>query len=75
MNNKGADQTARMRSLICAFVVHIWQKQVFSCRGSIDASDMKFCGLIRVVDQQVKRSGYFTNITIKIIFMVFANIN
>ena len=33
-NNKGADQTARMRRLICAFVVRIWQKQVFSWGGS-----------------------------------------
>ena len=33
-NNKGADQTARMRRLICTFVVRIWQKQVFSWRGS-----------------------------------------
>ena len=29
MNNKGADQTARMRRLICAFVVHIWHRQGF----------------------------------------------
>ena len=34
MNNKGADQTAPMRRLICTFVVRIWQKQVFSWRGS-----------------------------------------
>ena len=27
--NKGADQTARMRSLICAVVVRIWQKTHF----------------------------------------------
>ena len=33
MNNKGADQTARMRRLICTFVVRIWLKQVFSWRG------------------------------------------
>ena len=33
-NNKGADQTAQMRKLVCAFVVRIWQKQVFSWRGS-----------------------------------------
>ena len=33
-NNKGADQTARMRRLICAFVVRIWHKQVFSWLGS-----------------------------------------
>ena len=29
-NNEGADQTARMRRLICAFVVRIWHKQGFS---------------------------------------------
>ena len=34
MNNKGADQTARIRRLICAFVVRIWHKQVFSWCGS-----------------------------------------
>ena len=32
--NKGADQTARMRRLICAFVVRIWHKQVFSWHDS-----------------------------------------
>ena len=34
MNNKGADQTAWMRRLIWAFVVHIWHKEFFSWRGS-----------------------------------------
>ena len=34
MNNIGADQTAWMRRLICAFVVRILLKQVFSWRGS-----------------------------------------
>ena len=29
MNNKGADQTARMRRLVCAFVVRKHQRQVF----------------------------------------------
>ena len=29
-NNKGADQTAQLRRLICTFVVRIWHKQVFS---------------------------------------------
>ena len=29
MNNKGADQTVRMRRLICAFVVRIWYKTRF----------------------------------------------
>ena len=33
-NNKGADQTAEMRRLICAFVVRICHKQVFSWCGS-----------------------------------------
>ena len=33
-NNKGADQTARMRRLSCVFVDRIWHKQVFSWRGS-----------------------------------------
>ena len=34
VNNKGADQTVRMRRLICIFVVRIGQKQAFSWRGS-----------------------------------------
>ena len=38
-NNKGADQTARMRRLICTFVVRIGQKQVFSWCGSNLESD------------------------------------
>ena len=33
-NNNGADQTARMRRVICAFVVCIWRKQVFSWHDS-----------------------------------------
>ena len=35
LDNKGADQTARIRRLICAFVVRIRHKQVFSWRVSI----------------------------------------
>ena len=34
VNNKGADQTARMRRLICAFVVRIWQNR-FSHDGAL----------------------------------------
>ena len=34
MNNKGADQTVWMLRLVCAFVVHIQQNQVFSRWGS-----------------------------------------
>ena len=33
-NNKGADQTARMRILVCAFVVRKPRRQVFSPRSS-----------------------------------------
>ena len=39
MNNKGADQTARMRRLICAFDVRIWHKQVFSGHGAYEETD------------------------------------
>ena len=35
INNKGADQTVQMRGPICAFVVCIWHKHVFSWHGSI----------------------------------------
>ena len=41
MNNKKADQTARMRRLICDFVVRIWQKQVFSRCDSFFSSHVK----------------------------------
>ena len=37
-NNKGVDQTAWVRRLICVFVVRIWQKQVFSRLGSFNAA-------------------------------------
>ena len=37
-NNKGSDQTAQMRRLICAFVVGIWQKQVFHDAAQIKVS-------------------------------------
>ena len=33
-NNKGADQTARKRRLVCAYVVSTQQTQVFSRCGS-----------------------------------------
>ena len=35
-NNKGADQTAQMRRLVCAFVVCKQQNHGFSCRGLYD---------------------------------------
>ena len=35
-NNKGTDQTARVRGLFCTFVVRIWRKQLFSGRGSFN---------------------------------------
>ena len=34
VSNKGADQTVRMRRLICVFVVRIWHKLVFLWCGS-----------------------------------------
>ena len=37
VKNKSADQTAQMHRLICAFVVRIWHKQVFSWCGSYHA--------------------------------------
>ena len=45
-NNKGVDQTMRMRRLICTFVVRIWQKLVFSWHGSYYACNSKGCGKI-----------------------------
>ena len=36
MNNKGADQTAQVRRLLCAFVVRKLQSQGFSRRGPYD---------------------------------------
>ena len=50
MNNKGADQTVRMHRLICAFVmisafvIRIWQKQVFSWRGSYSIIQLNCAG-------------------------------
>ena len=43
-NNKGADQIEWMRRLICAFVVHIWQKQV-----SHDVAHFQWIGRTSVV--------------------------
>ena len=39
MNNKGADQPARMRRLNCVFVARLWQKQVVSH----DVAHLVFC--------------------------------
>ena len=47
MNNKGADQTAWKRRLICAFVVRIWHKEVFSWRGSYSSVHSSFSGISR----------------------------
>ena len=35
LRQQHSEFTVQMRRLICAFVVRIWQKQVFSWRGSI----------------------------------------
>ena len=40
VNNKDADQTARMCRLICIFVVRIWHKQVFSWLGSFNIGNV-----------------------------------
>ena len=37
--NEGADQTARMRGLVCAFVVRMLQSHVFTQRGPNDAEE------------------------------------
>ena len=41
MNNKGADQTARMRMLVCAFVVRKPPKQVFSHHNPNEGCELK----------------------------------
>ena len=41
-NNKGADQTARMRRLVCACVIRKSRRQVFSRRGPIMRRHMEF---------------------------------
>ena len=38
-NNKGADQTARLHRLICAFVVRIWHKNVWILIGITSAKN------------------------------------
>ena len=41
-NNKGVDQTARMRKLLCAFVVHKQQRKSFLHRGPYDVEAQAF---------------------------------
>ena len=36
MNNKDADQHVHLLRLVCAFVVHMQQSQIFSHRGPTD---------------------------------------
>ena len=43
-NNKGADQSARMRRLICAFVVRIWQN-----RFSHDVAHFSLCTFLNAL--------------------------
>ena len=47
-NNKGADQTARMRRLVCAFVVCNRQSQGFSRLGPYDFEAQAFWPPLRV---------------------------
>ena len=45
-NNKGAEQTARMRRLICAFVVRIWQNGFSHDGAQIFINLSTFCHII-----------------------------
>ena len=49
VKNKGADQTARMCRLTCAFVVRIGQKQIFS-RGGSNNNRRVTMHVFRVID-------------------------
>ena len=53
MNNKGADQTVRMRRLVCSFVVSKPPKKVFLRRGPIKKS--------LVMDSQIELSWQDTS--------------
>ena len=57
MNNKGADKTPRMLRLICAFVVRIWHKQVFSWQGSI------FVMSEQILHMDMRLFSVWTNVT------------
>ena len=63
MNNKGADQTARMRRLICAFVGRIGQTQVFSWWGSNDYQSftLKWTSEIRGASSQALKLQNWTS--------------
>ena len=65
-NKKGADQTAQMRRLICAFVLRIWHKQVLWWCGSTRRREITIfllwckCQLISIIWQlrQLKINAY-----------------
>ena len=58
-NNKDADQTVRMRRLICVFVVRIWYKQVLSWHGSSKQDNKTL--LISRQGNKVKRYAMIRN--------------
>ena len=51
-NNKGADQTVRMRRLVCAFVVSKQQIQGFSRRGPYAFLASAWLRLIPSIDER-----------------------
>ena len=60
VNNKGADQTARMRRLVCAYVIRKQQSQDFSRRGSYDVEAQASCpppgyapGYVKILYKQI----------------------
>ena len=58
--NKDTDLTARMRRLICAFVVRIWHKQVSSWWGSNVIGSQQSWSLAAWLDKQYLCKGYKT---------------
>ena len=54
MTNKGADQTARMRRLIWAFIVRIWHEHVVIWHdlAHMNESIMVLCWLLIVIANQ-----------------------
>ena len=57
-NNKGADLTAWMCRLICAFVVRIWHKQVFLRCGSFVILSASFGCIILHISHVVHQDNY-----------------
>ena len=59
-NNKGADQTARMRRLICAFVVRIWHKSGFLISHTTSSTfESTLAGLVDINESKLSCLGMF----------------